>query len=88
MLPTGMMVEEGGETYLGLAFNEWQGALGLTHAVELSLDLVNWQSGPGVAVEVGSGIDHGDGTITRTFRSTVPVSVNPEQFMRLRMVND
>ena len=52
-----------------------------------STDLAAWQSGPGAVVEVGLPVDHGDGTVTRTFRSLEPVSAQVRQFMRLRMSN-
>ena len=88
MIPTGIVVEDGGDEYLALIYNEWTGALGVTYTVQHSTDLANWQSGPAVVVEVGTPVDNGDGTITRTFRSTTPVSANDQQFLRLRMSNN
>ena len=86
-LSTAGVVESGGQNYLALTYNEWLGALGVTYSAEVSTDLVNWNSGPGFTVEVGSGTDNGDGTVTRTFRSAIPLSANLRQFMRLRMSN-
>ena len=87
MLPIGSVVEDGGQSYLALTYSEWLGALGVTYEVERSTDLVDWQSGPAALVEVGAAIDNGDGTITRTFRSTTPLTNQLRQFMRLKMSN-
>lgn len=87
MLPTASVVEDGGQSYLALTYSEWLGALGVTYEMERSTDLVSWQSGPAALVEVGAAIDNGDGTITRTFRSTTPLTNQLRQFMRLKMSN-
>lgn len=87
MLPVGIVVEEDGRFYLGLTYTEWLGASGVTHEVQLSDDLLIWQSGVAAVVEVGAPIDNGDGTRTRTFRSRTQLSARLRQFMRLKVSN-
>ncbi len=87
MLPEGGIVEDGGAFYLSLTYTEWAGASGVTYTVQRSDDLVNWMTGPGFMLEVGAPIDNGDGTRTRTFRSTTPLDNQPRQFIRLQMAN-
>jgi len=73
--------------YLSLTYTEWSGASGVAYTVQRSDDLANWMTGPGFVLEVGAPIDNGDGTRTRTFRSTTPLDNQSRQFMRLQVAN-
>ncbi len=84
-LPEATVVQLAGERYLELSYRAWSGASGVGYAVEISTDFSGWGSGPGHTVEVGDPVDHGDGTVTRTFRSAQPVSSSPRAFVRLNM---
>lgn len=57
---------------------------GVTYVVEVSSDLVHWQTGPALMSQVGSPIDNGDSTETVTVRVR---SEGKQQFVRLKLVN-
>ena len=66
--------------YLTFSFRRQVGASDLIYSVELSTDLSSWQSGGAVLV---SSSGNGDGTVTQTWRATLPMRELPEQFIRL-----
>ena len=65
---------------LTFSFRRQVGASDLIYSVELSTDLSSWQSGGAVLV---SSSGNGDGTVTQTWRATLPMRELPEQFIRL-----
>ncbi len=70
------------DTYLTLSFRRQIGAADLSYSIEVSNDLGQWQSDTAVLV---SSEGNGDGTTTETWRSPLPNSSLPEQFMRLKV---
>ncbi|MBL47747.1 MAG: hypothetical protein CMP28_02215 [Roseibacillus sp.] len=85
--PQNGIVREDGKTYLSLTYTEWLGAGGVAWVVEHSEDLASWQDGPSVVKKLGSSLGNLDGTVSHTFRSTIPLEDRPKQFMRLRVSN-
>ena len=75
-------VEGAADTYLTLTFRRQTASKDLVYEVQISLDLAGWQSGEAVLV---SSTNHGDGTVTETWRAAVPISGDARQFMRLRV---
>ena len=85
--PSARLEETDDGLYLTFTYREWTGAEGALYTVELSRDGETWQSGPEVTVEFGTPIDHGDGTITRRFRTASPVDDAPLMLARLRVTD-
>ena len=83
-LPFPTLVEDGGELYGALNYRVRLGTSDLTYLVEVSQDLLNWESGPTFMVAVGLPQDNGDGTATVTVRSLKRLLDFPRQFLRLR----
>ncbi|MFT5108786.1 MAG: hypothetical protein ACI9UA_004430, partial [Pseudoalteromonas tetraodonis] len=81
-LPEATIEEFAGENYLVMSYDEWAGASSVTYTVEVGSDLISW---PGATVEVGTPVDHGDGKITRKFRSATSIFDGSREFIRLRM---
>ena len=81
-LPEVTIEDFGGDAYLVMSYDEWAGALGVTYTVEVGGDLISW---PGATVEIGAPVDHGDGTVTRKFRSATPIIAADREFIRLKM---
>ena len=80
-----MVASSGGTDYPALSYRVRQDAAETVNTVEVSGDLVTWESGPGITVPVGEPVDNGDGTLTFTVRSTVPLEGRFRQFLRLRV---
>lgn len=58
-------------------------AVGPTARVEISSDLGTWTSGG--AVEFAGEVNHGDGTVSTTWRSVTPIHAASRQFIRLHV---
>ena len=72
-------------SYLSLTYREWAGAVGVRYSVETSRDLSSWASAD-QTTEVGAPMDHGDGIVSRTFRSLSPLpEPGGREFIRLHM---
>lgn len=82
-LPGLIITEDAGDSYPALQLRIRQGNNPVTYLVEVSNDLINWDSGPTHTTRLDSSIDNGDGTSTLTIRSNT--SVSSRQFMRLRI---
>ena len=67
-----------------IEFQRLQKAVDLTLSVEVSTDLSTWLT---TTSEVSS-TDNGDGTESVTFRSDLPISEEPCQFMRVRVTQN
>ena len=83
-LPFLTLVEDGGEFYGALNYRMRVGVPDLTYLVEVSQDLLTWESGPAFTQAVGGPQNNGDGTVTMTVRSLVHLRDGPRQFLRLR----
>lgn len=77
-----VVVGGGSDYYLTFTFRRPLAAKELTYAIEISSDLATWVDD--AAVLVGS-TAHGDGTVTETWRSPLPINGAPVLFMRLRV---
>ncbi len=84
-LPVITTVDEGGLLYPALRYRTRQSAPELTFVVEISEQLVSWESGAALTVEVGSPQDNGDGTVSATDRAVQTVSALPGLYLRLRV---
>jgi len=87
LLPFFQMLDEDGTLYPALTFRIRQGSNPLNYLVEISDNLQTWQNGPAQALEIGSAVDNGDGTESRTFRSLQPLLPTVRQFIRLRVTH-
>ena len=72
------------EGYLTLSFSRLNNAAHLTYTVELSDDLLEWNSGVGNTVEVGV-TDNGTGSESVVMRDEQSVHTAPRRFIRLRL---
>ncbi|MFP6878496.1 MAG: lamin tail domain-containing protein [Roseibacillus sp.] len=84
-LPAPSIVDDGGIDYPALRFRVRQDAGEVTYLVEISENLVLWQSGGAFTTHVDSPQDNGDGTVTLTVRSLQSFAAKPNQFLRLRV---
>jgi Lamin Tail Domain/CotH kinase protein len=83
-LPTGSVRTLSGQPYLTLQFTHRTGHPGLRFAVEVSTELIGWNSGPAASVQV-SETDHGNGTATSVWRTAAAYSGAQRQMIRLRV---
>lgn len=72
----------GAEDYLTITYQENLAADDVSIAVEMSDDHQIWAAGPG-KVEFVSRSNNGDGTATVVYRSAMPFSIKPRQFLRV-----
>lgn len=84
-LPVPLVASSEGTNYPALSYRVRKDAAETVSKVEVSGDLVTWESGPGITVPVGEPVDNGDGTLTFTVRSTVPIEGQARHFLRLRV---
>lgn len=84
-LPGVAIVDDGGTAYPALRHRIRQDAVEVTYLVEISNDLVLWQSGESFTTQFGSPVDNGDGTLTLTVRSRQSLASKPNQYLRLRV---
>ncbi|MFP6877151.1 MAG: CotH kinase family protein [Roseibacillus sp.] len=82
-LPSLVVVSEGGNDYIGLAFRRRVGAGDLTYDVQSSSNLVDWVVEGGVVLL--SSVDNGDGSVTDTVRLPVTMASAVRAFLRLRV---
>lgn len=74
----------GGGTYPAFVVDYAIAADDLTGVVEWSVDLESWSDLPD-QVHMHGDTPHDDGTATKTWRSTLPITVAPSQFFRLKV---
>ncbi|NQX01482.1 putative Ig domain-containing protein, partial [bacterium] len=77
------IADQSGQRYLTLTYDRDKDATDLRCLIEVSGDLVTWQSGP-PATAVVSIIDHGDAE-TITVRDATPISSSQPRFIRLKV---
>ena len=75
----------GGNDYLTLEFVQSVTAQGVELVVEESTDLSAWSATP---IECGPSYDNGDGTMTRTFRGSVPMDSGGGGYLRLKATSN
>jgi formylglycine-generating enzyme len=76
-------VDAGG--HLTVTFLRLQSLFRLSYAVEVSGNLQQWLSGPAETEEVGTPIDHFNGTETVTIRDRKSTATDGQRFIRLRL---
>jgi hypothetical protein len=79
-LPQAIMVSSDGEQYLSLSYNLDPYTIGLTYTVEVSGDLMTWNSGNGFTTQITP-----DGQLPVIVRDNVAISAAAERFIRLRV---
>ena len=68
--------------FLTFSFQRLVKTADLSLVVEISTDLISWST----LTTEGTVIDNGDGTENLTLRSDTPLSNQPRQFIRLRVI--
>ena len=71
-----------GNDYLSIAINSWTGASGITYKLQTTPDLTSWTDD---GLEILPAFDLGNGTLTRTFRSTSPLGSQAREFVRVHL---
>ncbi len=84
-LPVASLATVGATTHLVLTYQRRAGHTGVEITAEVSTDLVEWQSGPGLIEEAAPPVPRPDGTETVTLRVIAPVGTLPACFARLRV---
>jgi len=79
-LPTLSIIDDKGT----LSFRIRQGSNPLDYLVEVSADLITWNSGPAHTQTIGSPIENDDGTLTYTVSA---LNSGPQKFLRLRVTH-
>ncbi|NCG26162.1 MAG: hypothetical protein GWP42_01285 [Verrucomicrobiales bacterium] len=82
------LVEIEGVQYYVFSYSRWKGVKGVSFTVQISNDLKDWKSGEEYLVPVVGDFESADGSVNKTFRSTIPSNDRKEQFFRLKMVTD
>ena len=83
--PQAAMTEDGGQDWFEVSIRVLENLTGLQLVVEVSNDLAAWSSQPADVVEILPPVEHGDGTVTRTFRDQAPVDEEARRFGRVRV---
>ncbi|MGI9244017.1 MAG: lamin tail domain-containing protein [Verrucomicrobiales bacterium] len=83
LFPQGSITDVGGMDYLTLSFRMQTESTDLVYDVQSSIDLTSWT--PMSGVQVGMGVDNGDGTETVQFRSEQSTGDADSLFMRLNI---
>jgi hypothetical protein len=84
-LPIGSVVTTGSGSYLTLTYPLVLSATDITYTVQVSTDLINWNSGPGYT-DPPTPIGNSDG-VTQTYnvQAAVPAGSAPQQYIRLQV---
>jgi hypothetical protein len=80
--PTVTTQNVSGSNYLEISYRQQRFATDLTYLVQVSDDLITWNSGSSYTTVVGES-DNGDGTSQITVRDLTAVSSQPKRFIRL-----
>jgi len=70
----------GGTNYQVITYNQVLYDTDISYTVQVSSDLITWNSGPGFTVPVLPPTDNGDGTQTWVVRDTIPFDSVPARF--------
>ncbi len=84
-LPVAGLQTVGGTNYLSITFNRVLFATDVSYTVQVSGDLITWNSGPVYTAPAGTPIDNGDGTETVTVQDIVPVTAAGARFIRVQI---
>ena len=84
-LPVATVQNVSGSNYLAISYTRVLFATDISYTVQVSDDLVTWNSGPAFTAQLGLPIDNGDGTQTITVQDLVPVDSATKRFIRIRI---
>jgi hypothetical protein len=79
-LPSVGSISTGGKSYLSLSFTDQAALADITYTVQVSSDLLTWQSGLAYAVRTDNG-----STSTATYRDLTAIGDLPRHFLRLNI---
>jgi len=71
-----------GNDYLSISINSWNGAAGVVYKLQTTPDLTNWNED---GLEILPATDHGNGSLTRIFRSSSPIGSLEREFIRVHL---
>ncbi|HZJ16532.1 MAG TPA: CotH kinase family protein, partial [Chthoniobacteraceae bacterium] len=71
--------------FLTFTYRRVKAAEELTWTAETSSDLVTWSASAADIVLVGTPVDHGDGTESRTYRATQPIAAEALRYFRAKV---
>ena len=81
---SGLMVTVEEQDYQALSYRRRIADVGVALHVEVSDALGDWRHGEPHTVQVGTPVNHGDGTETVVVRSAKPYGASPSEFLRLK----
>jgi hypothetical protein len=81
---SGLMVTVEEQVYQALSYRRRIADVGVALYVEVSDALGDWLHGEPHTVQVGTPVNHGDGTETVVVRSAKPYGASPSEFLRLK----
>jgi hypothetical protein len=77
----------GTNSYLVISYKEVLYDTDISYTVQVSSDLITWNSGPGFTAPIGRPIDNGDGTETWTVQDMTPSNGSTTRFIRLKITH-
>jgi hypothetical protein len=77
---------QNGNSFLTYSYKQRINVEGLQIILEISDDMINWNSGSNYLESIPSENDPEPGIETKSFRSMKPVNLNRSQFFRLKIV--
>jgi hypothetical protein len=86
-LPVASIQNIGGTNYLAVAYKQVLYDTDISYTVQVSGDLVTWNSGPSFTADVGSPVDNGDGTETWLIQDLIPSDTTTARFIRLKIAH-
>jgi len=86
-LPVSTIQNLGGTNYLVISYNEVLYDTDISYTVQVSSDLITWNSGPGFTAPVGLPVDNGDGTETWTVQDLIPSNGTTARFIRVQITH-
>jgi hypothetical protein len=86
-LPVASIQNIGGTNYLTMSYDAVLYNTDISYTVQVSSDLVTWNSGPGFTAPVGPPVDNCDGTETWTVSDLVPSDPLTARFLRLQVTH-
>ena len=79
-------ISQNGHSFLTYSYKQRINVEGLQIILEISDDMINWNSGSNYLESIPSENDPESGIETKSFRSIKPVNLNRSQFFRLKIV--
>ncbi|HXI85401.1 MAG TPA: pyrrolo-quinoline quinone [Verrucomicrobiae bacterium] len=86
-LPNASVQNLAGTNHLTIAYKQVLYNTDISYTVQVSSDLVTWNSGPGFTAPIGPPVDNGNGTETWTVQDMAPSDSMPARFIRLKITH-